>query len=142
MNLASEYVSYDHKADPKIALREYGATEEECTFLAAKQLKNGHWEGQRVELNAMTSGQFVAFIERQLNKHRVEKVVPSTHTLERAFLYNKRLQEAQKAINHIFSRADDDIVIPHDLESQIRALLEREPLISWDMAIQRIIEEQ
>ena len=32
--------------------------------------------GQRVELNAMTSDQFVAFVERKLTEHGAAKVIP------------------------------------------------------------------
>ena len=56
-------------------LRNCGATPEECEFLV----------NQRVELNAMTSEQFVAFITRKLAEHGVDKIVPSKQTLDEAY---------------------------------------------------------
>ena len=57
-----------------------GATAEECEFLVR----------QRVELNAMTSEQFVEFIKRKLTEHGVEKVVPPKQTLDEAYLLFER----------------------------------------------------
>jgi hypothetical protein len=52
-------------------LREHGATSEEIHFLRDK----------RVEINAMAADVFVAFIERKLGEHGVEKVVPDRELL-------------------------------------------------------------
>ena len=49
-------------------LRINGATPEEIAFLLG---------GERVELNAMPSDQFIAFVERKLTANGVAKVVPS-----------------------------------------------------------------
>ena len=57
------------RARPRITrarLRINGATEAEIEFLLRGEGKTG----QRVELNAMTSDQFVAFVERKLTEHR------------------------------------------------------------------------
>jgi hypothetical protein len=40
---------------------------------------------QRVELNAMTSEQLVAFIERKLAEQGVKKIVPAKETLDEAY---------------------------------------------------------
>ena len=55
-------------------LRINGATEAEIEFL----LEGPEGVGRRVELNAMTSDQFIAFVERKLEEHGVAKVVPNT----------------------------------------------------------------
>ena len=51
--------------------------------------------GQRVELNAMTSDQFVAFVERKLTEHGAAKVVPSAETLAETYAAFKRGAMAQ-----------------------------------------------
>ncbi|MGZ3308354.1 MAG: hypothetical protein ACXU8R_07530, partial [Xanthobacteraceae bacterium] len=48
-------------------LQRNGATPEEIEFLRTR----------RVELNAMTSAQLLAFVERKLTEHRVKKIVPT-----------------------------------------------------------------
>jgi hypothetical protein len=56
-------------------MRRNGATDEEIEFLLDR----------RVELNAMTSDQFVEFIERGLTEHGVRKVVPKPDMLAEVF---------------------------------------------------------
>jgi len=51
-----------------------GATEEEASFMLNK----------RVELNALTSDQLVAFIERKLTEHGIKKIVPNDEMLRDA----------------------------------------------------------
>jgi hypothetical protein len=40
---------------------------------------------RRVELNAMTSPQFISFVERKLNEHGVKKIVPEDNDLADAY---------------------------------------------------------
>jgi hypothetical protein len=54
-------------------LRDNGATEEEIRFLLKR----------RVELNAMTSDQLVAFLERKLTEHGVKKIGQTMRALLR-----------------------------------------------------------
>ena len=61
-----------------------GANEEEIDFLLG---------GRRVELNAMTSDQFVTFIEEKLEEHGVAKVIPDEELLAEAY----RLFSAESA---------------------------------------------
>ena len=75
-------------------LRNCGATPEECEFLVH----------QRVELNAMTSEQFVAFIKRKLAEHGVEKIVPSKQTLDEAYQLFERSRLLEEAFDKM--RAD------------------------------------
>ena len=53
-------------------LERHSATEDEIEFL----------EDARVELNAMDSEQFVAFIEEKLEENGVEKLIPDEHVIE------------------------------------------------------------
>ena len=80
-------------------LRKNGASDAEIAFLFQD------WTNTRstcrVELNAMTSPQFVAFVERKLKKHGVKKIVPDVETLNEAyaaFERGRRLEEATEAV--------------------------------------------
>jgi hypothetical protein len=76
-------------------LRLNGATREEAEFVLTR----------RVELNALTSDQLVAFIEGKLKKHAIKKLVPPADLLGdayRLFVNNKRLERiVEKAIKGI-----------------------------------------
>jgi hypothetical protein len=114
----------------------YGATEEEIDFLL---------DGQRVELNEMTSEQMVEWVESNLEEHGIKKVVPHPTVLIEAFkhslrtrLINDRLPELEKEANEKIKEA----AIPEDLEAQIRDRLDEEPEKPWDEALAEIIDEQ
>jgi len=72
----------------QLTLEEHGATMAEIGFLRS----------HRVELNAMTSDQFIAFLERKLTEHGVAKVVPQTGTLEARA---RRVLEQKLALSRI-----------------------------------------
>ena len=69
-----------------------GATEDETDILlqgsrevTKDNKKVTEWYGERVELNAMRSRQFVSFIERKLEAHGVKKVIPDDKILHDAY---------------------------------------------------------
>ena len=66
MGLASEPVTYHSGVDPQESLRSCGADEAECAFLVQGQHDRDHWYGDRIELNAMDSQQFLDWLERKL----------------------------------------------------------------------------
>ena len=73
--LDREEVHYSQQKDPKRYLRRCGATEEECAIL----VRDGgwrEWDGERVELNAMTSEELITWIEGKMEEHGIEKVIP------------------------------------------------------------------
>jgi hypothetical protein len=108
-----------------------GATREEVEFLLRR----------RVELNALPSDQLVAFIERKLTEHGIQKVVPNDDLLRDAYqLYakSKRVEEiVAEAIGEI---DDEDITVPDDLSSRVTALLKEDPKLRWDEAVAAIVE--
>jgi hypothetical protein len=146
MDLQSEPVPYRQQADPKVDLARCGATAEEQAFLVAERRYNQstgkyYWIGQRVELNAMTSDQFVAWIEQRLTEQGVKKVVPSTETLAQAY----RRAQRTKALNEELARLQSQmaaqvIEVPDDLEQQVTAYLMAHPECSWDAAVWQIVE--
>ena len=74
--LESESVTVNGNRKFRENLARNGATQEEIAFLAG---------GQRVELNAMTAAQLVAWIEEKLAEHSIKKVIPGSKVLAQAY---------------------------------------------------------
>jgi DNA topoisomerase VI subunit B len=115
-------------------LRQNGATEQEIEFLLHR----------RVELNAMTSPQLVAFVERKLRKHGIGKIVPKLTDLANAyrlFLHGHEVerivQRELKKLNGRFKRAP----VPPDLEHRVCDYLQQHPDVRWDEAVAAIVED-
>lgn len=111
------------------------ATEEEREFLLA---------GQRVELNAFTSPQFVEWIENKLKASGISKVVPDDTTLTNAYRRAALRTGLQRVIDDAIEKLSDDVRnldVPSDLEQMTRAQLERSPRIPWDEAVADIASE-
>lgn len=98
---------------------------------------------QRVELNALTSGQLVAFIERKLAEHGISKVIPPTDLLGDAYrlsVQNARLEKiVEEAINDLDNEGDLDA--PVDLGERVAKYLEGHPESRWDEEVAAIAEE-
>ena len=113
-------------------LRINGATPEEIAFLL---------DGERVELNAMPSDQFVAFVERKLDENGVAKVIPSAEMLAEAFTTFKRGRLAYAALKAELERLNKEPVdVPADLEKRVKAHLVENPAETWDAAVKAIID--
>jgi DNA topoisomerase VI subunit B len=139
--LERERVEYKKaKHSPAINLRECGATEEECAFLVRRE--QGQWVGDRVELNAMPSDQFITWLEGKLAEVGVEKVVPDADTLADAYRLAVRKWKLQQAIDDALGTIDeeDDAPVPDDLAEQIRAKISGTAL-AWDEAIWSLMED-
>jgi len=149
MGLESEPVQYDQEMDPAINLRACGATEEECAFLVQERkvdTKHGkrhvYWVGERVELNAMTSQQFLDWLERKLQEAGVEKVVPDEAVLAAAYRRQRRLATLQQILDEALAGEDDEEgPVPADLADQVRTRLTREPTDAWDDALWDIVQD-
>ena len=134
MGLESEPVdmSSDNWWKRERTLRRHGATPEEIAFL----------QTERVELNAMTSRQFLDFAEAKLKQHGIGKLVPNAAVLER---HARRLIEqelAKKAIARVSSKITKQAAarkLPADLLSRIAVVLEKEPHLPWDAALAAIL---
>jgi len=130
-SLESEGVSYNQYKDPKIMMRRYGCTEEECSFLAK----------DRVELNAMTSGQFIDFIRKKLDEYKVQKVIPDDQILSNAYTRAVYCQRIDAEIETIKEDLQKDIEIPKDLKELVVEKM-KDKKSSWDRIIWDIVSNE
>jgi DNA topoisomerase 6 subunit A-like protein len=119
-------------------LRINGATEAEIEFLLDGEDDK---TGQRVELNAMTSDQFVAFVERKLIEHGARKVVPGADLLAEAYTAMKRGAVAKTVLQAELERLNTEpVATPADLAERVRGYLAANPTASWATAVEAIAE--
>jgi hypothetical protein len=140
MNLQSEPVEYKDKADPRVNLRRSGATAPECDFLVSSRTYTGAWKGQRVELNAMASDQFITWLEDKLTGAGVGKVTPSDEVLRRAYARAWKVAAIQRAIDEAVKGLDENVLMPDDLQEQVSKRIEG-TATPWDEALWSIAKE-
>jgi hypothetical protein len=117
-------------------LRGYGASAAEVGFLCGERQR-------RVELNAMTSGQFVAWLEVKLAAHGAGKVVPGPAALAaraREAIARRWVQHRVAAIEREARAHAAAMAVPDDLEARVRAALAAQPALSWDDAVAQVVE--
>jgi hypothetical protein len=131
---ASAEDAFDRGSDAKRRqnMLRNGATAEEADFMLH----------QRVELNALTSDQLVAFIERKLTEHGIKKIIPDADLLRdayRLFATNKRVEEiVAEAVEDVNA---DDIDAPDDIHERVAAYLKEHPTASWAEAVAAFAED-
>jgi hypothetical protein len=117
-------------------LREYGLDENEIAFLVRRH--------RRIELNAMTSDQFVAWLEGKLAEHGRGKVVPAAEVLERHArrLLARRLAAGRVAalLREIEAEATRRM-LPADLATRVKHELARDPTMAWEDALARALAD-
>jgi len=136
--LQSEPVVYKQRRDPRLYLRQCGATEAECSYLVrvGDGGWRGHWSGERVELNAMTSEQLITWLEGKLKAHGVARVVPDAEVLANAYRRACFVQEVDAQTEKIRERiAQEDTPAPAGLDVRVKELLEGAEVANWDAAI-------
>jgi hypothetical protein len=128
----------------KQTLRRHGATQDEIGFLIGGAHGADGFAGERVELNAMTSDELIAFIEDKFEEHGVGKIIPDDDILE---LHARRTLERQMVLREldmllpgIHERAAE-AELPDDLHDQVEELLEEKPSLPWDAAVAAIIDD-
>jgi len=140
MGLESEHQHHPkgHKRALIANLRENGATDADIAFMFADF--DATRSTRRVELNAMTSPQFIAFVERKLKQHGIAKVVPGNDKLADAYRLFARSQAAERIVRRELKKLKGDaaVEVPPDIETQVRQHLARRPKDRWDAAVQRI----
>ena len=96
-------------------------------------------EGQRVELNAMTSDDFIAFVEDKLIEAGIRKVVPREKMLADAFRVFSREKRIEKAVEQaIKDMPGDTIDVPDDLIERVKEHLKENPASPWEDAVREI----
>jgi hypothetical protein len=111
-------------------LRKNGAAEDEVHFLLDR----------RVELNALTSDQLVAFVERKLTAYGVRKVVPQADILAEAYRSNVHTAKIREIVDRaIKDMGDRDAIgVPENLADPVADLLRENPTWRWDDAVEAI----
>lgn len=135
MGLQSEPVEYGN-ADPRANLWQNGATDDEIDFLC-RERRGGRYLGARVELNAMTSDQFVAWLERKLAEAGVAKVIPDDDALADGYRHARKLVELQRRIDEAVASLPDEPLDTDGLAERVADLVTGTEL-AWDEALWRL----
>jgi len=139
-NLESEPVTYG-KGDPRDNLRRNGATREEADFLCQGK-RDGKWFGQRVELNAFASADFIRWIEAKLQEHGIRKVIPDDDTLNAAYQRAMQIAMVNRRLPQVIAEAGQDAKtapIPRNLVKSIEKQLQKHPEQPWDKAMAALV---
>jgi hypothetical protein len=99
---------------------------------------------ERVELNALTSGAFIAMIETKLKAYGLKKVIPDDDLLAetyRAFHRSHELREKFEEMEEEFDEEAAAIEIPRGLKKRVRAILAKHDDLRWDDAIRLVLDE-
>jgi hypothetical protein len=141
MGLESEHQFHPkaEKAALMANLRQNGATEAEIAFMFADF--DATRSTRRVELNAMTSPQFIAFLERKLKEAGVAKIIPEKKLLVDAYVCMERGRRLQEAVGDLVDQGIEDRKAPKGLRSRIEEMLNRRPTKRWDEALAEIVAE-
>lgn len=138
VGLEREEVRYD--SDPRSNLTSNGATQEEIKILC-----QGRWNGERVELNAMTSDQFIEWLERKLTEHGVKKVIPNQEILESAYrraVFLKKLEEWVYTFRTAERKRAKKIEAPNSLSARIEEAFAKRTSTSWDEVIWNLVNSK
>ena len=129
-----------YKAPKPETLRQNGATEGEIAFLTG----DGR-TGRRVELNAMTSDQFVALVESTLAQHGLNrKVIPDLAALTEAYRQMHAVHRLNAAVERAVRESDPEdlgLQVSPALESQVADMLKQNPAWPWDRAVSELARQ-
>jgi hypothetical protein len=141
MGLESEYQGHPKGRKSLLIdnLRKNGATQAEIEFMF-KDFDKSRCT-RRVELNAMTSPQFITHLERKLKENGIVKVVPEDDQLANAYKFFVRNLDLEKAIEQViknYESDEDDIKVPDDLAKRVRKVLSTRKELRWDSAVYKV----
>lgn len=144
MQLQSEAVTYNSTVDPRVNLLASGATRKEANFLVReKSLRNEKWTGERIELNAMTSRQFIDWLETKLQTY-VKKVIPPDQILAKEYrraVRQNALQEVIKKAIAELNTTHKKIAVPDNLQELLQKQLSADGSASWDEALWEMVKK-
>ena len=115
-------------------LRRHGATEPEIAFLSSR----------RVELNAMTSRQFIDFVEAKFAEHGVRKVLPEAAVIEehaRRLIEQRLARDALAEMREELASEAAVYPLPEDLVAWMQGNLDEYPSLAWDTVLAYAIDE-
>jgi len=114
-------------------LRKDGAKEDEVEFLLEK----------RVELNAFTSEDFIAFLESKLDEAGIKKIIPDDKTLRETWIRFERGKQLHVQFGQLKAEFDKEKPPkpPADLKVRIEAVFDDNPELPWYDAIYKILGE-
>ena len=142
MELESEHQHHPkgNKAALIANLRENGATDEEIEFMFRDfdRLRST----RRVELNAMTSPQFVAFIERKLRENGIAKVLPDEKLLVEMYVGFEKGRRLNDAVRELDEIDMSGFKVPKDLRRRVLQYLKQHPEVRWDAAVSALVTER
>ena len=133
-----QWEQQDMRGDPDRVLeglRAHGASEDELVFLA---------NGRRVELNAMPTDQFIAWIENGLRAQDVSKVIPSASIVEqraRELIALQHIQNDAAEIEQAARRHAATVELPVDLVERMQQQFQRDQLLPWEDALAAALAE-
>jgi hypothetical protein len=135
MELQAEPVSVSDWQARVHTLRRHGATDQEVAFLRSR----------RVELNTMTSRQFIDFLEAKFAEHGVKKVLPEVGVIEqhaRRLIEQRLAREALAKLRQELANSAANYVLPGDLVARLQSNLDGYPSVAWDTALASAIDER
>jgi hypothetical protein len=136
MSLAHEhqYLKKGHRYKLMENLRVNGASEDAIEFMFADYDRTRSL--LRVELNAMTSRQFIDLLKRRLTEHGIKKVVPGKRTLADTYRLFSRSEGVKKIVEREIKKfGTGRITVPADLEQRVNKHLAKYPFLRWDEAV-------
>jgi Topoisomerase 6 subunit A/Spo11, Toprim domain len=112
-----------------------------CVSLAESYATEKFLLHNRVELNAFTSDELVAWIEGKLEEHGVRKVIPDQQMLAEAYRRQRQSAYLKQHFGELLERSRQHIAsldLFPDLQEQVQ-LLQEQPALSWDAAVAEIV---
>lgn len=127
-------------------IEEWGLEPEQCDFkgdfdsdsIATKEEQEYLRAGQRVELNAFNSEDFITWIQAKLEEHGIEKVIPDEEDLEVAYRRAMKIAFVNEQISQNLNRAEEiaaNAQLPPGLRNEIESRLEEDSTLAWDQVL-------
>jgi hypothetical protein len=112
------------------------ATKEEQAYLR---------RGQRVELNAFTAPQFIAWLEGKIREHLRGRLVPADGVLAAAYRRAwvlTRVNRAMAAARGTAIQEAQQAAVPKGLRRKLQQAMKANPDKAWDVALYEIVKEE
>lgn len=133
-------------------VEDYDLEDETCDFkghfardsICTDEEKQFLQSGRRVELNAFSSPDFIAWLTSKLDEHLSERLIPNADVLEDAFrraLVVCQINHAANAAYDAAVRVAEQATVPEALQDELKlAMSESDDNTAWDAALYRLVE--